>query len=134
MVDRRASRHLSGYKEVLSNPVGRETSLKIILGENSTYPVKGFGSVKFDLDFGESVLLHEVMYVPGVKKNMVSIYSLEDKGMRVEFIRGKVLYTWPMESRMRDAFTLGSRVEGLYTVNKRPLLEMVHDTNHQSEL
>jgi len=53
--------------------------------------------------------------------------------MRVVFIKGKVL-TWPMESCMRDAFTLGSRIEGLYRVNGRPLLAMVHNINHQSEL
>lgn len=95
--------------------------------------MKGFGFVKFHLDFGESVLLHDVIYVPGLKKNLVSISTLEDKGMRVAFIRGKVL-TWPMESCMRDAFTLGSRIEGPYRVNGRPMQAMVHDIKHQSEL
>lgn len=64
---------------------------------------------------------------------MVSIYALEDKGMRVAFIKGKVL-TWPKESGMKDAFTLGSRVEGIYRVNGRRLLAMVHKNNHQSEI
>ena len=73
------------------------------------------------------------MYVPGLKKNLVSISTLEDKGMRVSFIKGKVL-TWPVGSPMRYAFTLGSRFEGLYRVIGRPLLELVHDTNHLSEL
>lgn len=35
---------------------------------------------------------------------------------------------------MRDAFILGSRYEGLYRFTGRPLLELVHDTNHLSEL
>lgn len=35
---------------------------------------------------------------------------------------------------MRDAFILGYRFEGLYRVNGRPLLALVHDTDHQSEL
>jgi len=73
------------------------------------------------------------MYVLGLKNNLVSISTLEDKGMRVFFRRGKVL-TWPMESRTRDAFTLVSRIEGLYRVNGRPLLAMVHDINHQSDI
>lgn len=35
---------------------------------------------------------------------------------------------------MRDAFTLGSRFEGHYRVIGRPLLALVHDTNHLNEL
>lgn len=73
------------------------------------------------------------MYVSGLNKNLVSISALEDKGMRVAFIKGKVL-TWPVGSPMRDAFKLGSRYEGLYRVTGRPLLALVHDTNHRSEL
>lgn len=65
--------------------------MKILLAYNSTHPVKGFGSIKFHLNYGESILLHDVMYVPGLKKNLVSIYSLENKGIRVSFIMGKVL-------------------------------------------
>ena len=112
LVDSGVSRHFSGYKEFLSNLVERESNLKIILGDNSTHLIRGFGSVKFHLDSGELVLPHDVMYVPGLKKNLVFISSLEYKGMRVAFIKGKVL-TWPVGSPMRNAFTLGSRFEGL---------------------
>ena len=35
---------------------------------------------------------------------------------------------------MRDAFTLGSRFEGLYRVIGIPLLALVHNTNHLNEL
>lgn len=97
LVDSGASRHFSKYKEVLSNLVEREISLKIILGDNSTYPVKGFSSMKFDLEFGEFILIHEVMYVLELKKNLVSTSTLENKGMRLSLIRGKFL-TWSMES------------------------------------
>lgn len=91
MVDSGASRHFSRYCEVLSNLVERETNFDIFLWDNSTYPMKGFGFVPFHLDYGEIVLLHEVMYVSRLKKNLVSISSLEDKGMRFAFTRGKVL-------------------------------------------
>jgi len=103
--------------------------LKIILGDNNTYPVKGFGNVKFDLDYGESVILHELMYVLELKKNLISISYLEEKEVRVSFINGKV-FSWSKVSRMRDAFTPRSSVEGLYKVNGKPLLAMVHNTDH----
>eukprot|EP00253_Pinus_taeda_P006149 PITA_06149 len=47
LVDSGATHHFSGYKEVLSNLVERETKLNIILGDNSTHPMKGFVSFKF---------------------------------------------------------------------------------------
>lgn len=70
--------------------------------------MKGFGSIKFQLNYGESFLLHDVMYVSSLMKNLVLVPALEDKGMRVAFIKGKVL-TWPIDSPIRDVFTLGLR-------------------------
>ena len=105
MVNSGATYHLSRYKKVLSNVVVRESNLKIILGDNSTHFVKVFGSIKFDLNLEESIFIHDVMYVPRLKNIFLLIFSLEDKGMRVTFTRGKVL-TWPIGSPMRDAFTL----------------------------
>jgi hypothetical protein len=37
---------------------------------------------------------HEVLYVPGPKKNLFSISVMEDKGYEVNFQRGKV-FTHP---------------------------------------
>ena len=55
----RSTHHFSGYKEVLSNLLERETNLNIILGDNTTHPIKGFDSIKFHLNSSESVLLHD---------------------------------------------------------------------------
>lgn len=116
LVDSGASRHFTGYKEVLSNLVERETDLKIVLRDNSTYPIKGSGYVSFYLDQGKTLTLQEVLYVPSLKKNIMPVSSLEDKRMKVAFINGKVL-TWPSRSNIRDALTLGSICEGLYKIN-----------------
>jgi len=63
LVDSGDSRHLTRYKGVLSNLVEREASLKITLRDKSTYLVMGFGSFIFYLEYGKSIILHEVMYV-----------------------------------------------------------------------
>ena len=49
LVDNGASRNFTGYKEVLSNLVERDTNLKIILGDNSTHPIKGSSFISFHL-------------------------------------------------------------------------------------
>ena len=43
------------------------------------------------MDQGKTISLQEVLYVHGLKKNLVSISALEDKGMKVASINGKVL-------------------------------------------
>lgn len=40
LIDSEASRHFIGYKYTLSNVVENKTNLKIILGDNATYPGK----------------------------------------------------------------------------------------------
>ena len=89
LVDSGASKHFSGYKEALSNLVERETNLNFILGDNSTHQVKGYVSVSFQLDDGKSIFLQEVLYVPGLKKNLVSISALEDKRIKVALLMEK---------------------------------------------
>ena len=44
LIDSGASRHLTGFKEALSDLIEKDTNLEIILGDNATYPVKGTGT------------------------------------------------------------------------------------------
>ena len=72
-----------------------------------------------------------MLYVLDLKKNMVSIFAMEDKGLKVTFIDGKV-HVW--KRNPRDAFTLRFRDKGHYQVGGSPLGEMTCDTSLQSEL
>ena len=40
--------------------------------------------------------MKNVLFVPGLKKNLLSISALDAKGMRVSFVDGQVLM-WPKE-------------------------------------
>eukprot|EP00253_Pinus_taeda_P030674 PITA_30674 len=104
---------------------------KIILGDNATYPVKGTGNVTLQLNQGNTIHLQEVLYVPNLKKSMVSILAMEDRGFKVAFIDGKVC-VW--KRNLKEAFTLGFRVDNLYQVGGSPLGAMSCDTSLQSEL
>eukprot|EP00253_Pinus_taeda_P005051 PITA_05051 len=90
LTDSGASRHFTGYKEAPSNLIERDTNLEIILGDNATYPVKGVGNVTLQLNQDNTIHLQEVLYVPYLKKNPVSILAMEDKGFKVAFIDGKL--------------------------------------------
>ena len=73
LIDSGASRHITGFKEALSDMAENDVNLKIILGDNATYPVKGTGTVTLHLSQGQVLRLQDVLYVPNLKKNLVSI-------------------------------------------------------------
>ena len=50
-----------------------------------------------------------VLYVPGLKKNLLLISALDKKGFRVAFIDGQVLM-WPRGKTLDDEIVIG--VEG----------------------
>lgn len=131
MIDSGASRHFTGYKDVLSNLIEKDTNLEIILGDNATYPVKGVGNVTLQLNQGNTIHLQEVLYVPDLKKNLVFISTMEDKGFKVAFIDGNVR-VWKIN--FKQAFTLGFRVDNLCQVGRSPLGAMSSDTFLQLEL
>ena len=117
------------YKEALSPLIEKETILEIILGGNSTYPMKWTGTVTLHLNQGQIIHLQDVLYVPDLKKNLVSISAMEDKGFKVVFIDGKVR-VW--KRNFKEAFTLGFRVDTLYQVGGSPLGAMTCNTTLQS--
>ena len=95
------------------------------------YPVKAVGNVSLKLNQGNTIHLQDVLYVPDLKKNLVSISAMEDKGYKVTFSDGKARI-W--KNNVKDAFTLWFRVDSLYQVDRSPLGVMSYDTSLQSEL
>ena len=70
--------------------IEKDTNLEIILGDNATYPMKGTGTVTLHLNQGQALFLQDLLYILDLKKNLVSISVMEDKGFKVELIDGKV--------------------------------------------
>eukprot|EP00253_Pinus_taeda_P023729 PITA_23729 len=131
LIDNGASMPFTGHEEVLHNLIEKETNLEIVLGDNMKYPGKGVGNVSLKLNQGNMIHLQVVLYVPNLRKNLVSILAMEDKGYEVTFSDGKVR-VW--KNNVKDAFTLGFQVDSLYQVGQSPLGVMSHDTSFQFEL
>jgi hypothetical protein len=49
------------------------------------------GDATYKLDLGISMRMKDVLYVPGLKKNLLSISALDKKNFRVAFIDGEVI-------------------------------------------
>ena len=60
----------------------------------------------------ETIHMDGILYVPGLKKNLIFVSTLEDKGFTVGFSKGKVL-AWKNDSSINSSMVIGVR-EGLY--------------------
>ena len=58
------------------------------------------------LDSRKYLTMKEVLFVPGLKRNLLSISALDAKGMRVAFIDGQVIM-WPRGKTINDAVVIG---------------------------
>ena len=61
------------------------------LGDDYQYLIKGSGEASYKLDSGKSLKMKDVLYVPGLKKKLLSISALYNKMFMVAFINGEVL-------------------------------------------
>ena len=110
LVDSGASKNMTGYKESFVNLFEHEPHHKVKLGDDYQYPIKGSGEASYKLDSGKSLKMKDVLYVPGLKKNLLSIFALDAKGIRVAFVDGQVLM-WPRGNTMDDATVIEKRTK-----------------------
>jgi hypothetical protein len=91
----------------------------------------GNSTLKVDSDM--QIQLNEVIYVPRMKRNLVSISALEDKGYKVTLSKGRVL-AWHKHSHINYAKVIGVRESRLYRLTIRPFHTLLHYTIILSEL
>ena len=106
MIDSGSSKHMIGFKESLSCLEQKESPHKVMLGDDSQYPIKGLGEASYKLDSEKPMKMKDVLYVPGLKKNLLSISSLDKKGFKVAFVDGKVLM-WTKGKIINDVVEIG---------------------------
>ena len=68
-----------------------------------------------------------------MKKNILSIYALDAKGMRVAFVDGQVLM-WPKGNTIDDATVIEEEYGGLYKIKGQPEKALVHESIEPNEL
>jgi hypothetical protein len=102
-----------GYREHLTDLVEKEPHLCVVLGDDASYIVKGVGSSSLQLNSGTPLHLSDVLFVPGMRMNLVSISTLENKGYKVAFFDGMFL-AWNKNSSMEYARVIDVREDRLY--------------------
>ena len=110
-LDSGASFHMTSDKSLFSALEEKDLNMCIKMGDNRRYSVSGVGTVAFQREHGAPLTLTDVMYVPGLKKNLVSVAMLEEKGYDVVFSKGKAFLR---HIAMGQTKRIGIQVKNLY--------------------
>ena len=88
LVDSGLCKHMMGYKESFINISENESPHKVKLGDDYQHPMKGIWVASYNLDSRKSLNMKDFLYVPWLEKNILSISTLDAKGMRISFVYG----------------------------------------------
>jgi hypothetical protein len=131
-IDSGASRHMTTVREHLMD-LTQCGDVEVVLGDDREVKVAGCGTISFRRESLPPMILTEVLYVPGLKKNLVSVSTIEEKGYEVLFRDGQVLL-FPGGSSITLAKVIGTRHERLYKFLFQPVRALIHSTSSTSDL
>lgn len=113
VVDSGATKHICGNKDVFTSytHVGVEEE-HVYLGDSRTTPVLGKGKVLLKLTSGKTLALTNVLHVPTIRTNLISVALLGKSGIKVVFDSDKIVMT------KNDTFLgKGYNDQGLFVLN-----------------
>ena len=103
------------------------------MGDDYEYIMKGIGESSYKLESGTYMKMKEVLYVQGLKKNLLSISALDNKGYRVSFIDGKVLM-WTKGKTLENVMVIGEEEGGLHKLKGHLETTLTHEITSPSEI
>ena len=107
---------MTGYKDILSDFETKYFAEQVELGDEKCYKIEGVGSISFRLESGARLHVDEVLYVPGLKKNLLSVATLGDKGYWV-ILKDKKEILWDKGSHLSTSKPIGTCSGGLYILS-----------------
>ena len=87
IIDSGASKHMIGHRDSFSCLTQKYYLHKVQLRDNYQYPIKGLGEASYKLKYGKSMKMKEVLYVPGLKNNILSISALDIEKLHIFLCR-----------------------------------------------
>ena len=117
---------MTGRKQTLSILEEKSSPKKVSLGDDYQYPLKGIGESSYKIEYGTLMKMKEVLYVLGLKRNLLSIPALDNKGYIVFFIDRQVLMCSKGKT-LEYAMFIVEEEGGLYKLKGHPEIALLHD-------
>ena len=116
---------MTGARDMFTEISETGLELEIVLGDDIVVRAVGRGTVRFDRESMQPMLLRDVLYVPGLKKNLVSVSTIEDRGFGIYVLDGKV-YIFSKAEGPSTSYAIGVRCEKLYKLLFQPHHALAH--------
>eukprot|EP00253_Pinus_taeda_P030320 PITA_30320 len=133
-----ASRHMTGVSKYFSELSEGDIDMEVVLGDDNIVRIVGVGTLTFDRGPKPPLKVSDVLYVPGMKKNVIFIFNLiflsalEDKGYDVLFRRGQVLI-YPRGTPVFSAREIGMRHAKVYKFSFQLLMALSSSTQDRTD-
>ena len=89
------------------------------LGDDTKYRVAGVGTIYFQLYPSNSLDFDNVLFVGGHRKNLLSVFVMEEKGYVVEFKKHVLIRL--KKSSLEVAQVIGVKEGNLYRLQGKPV-------------
>jgi hypothetical protein len=116
--------HMLGVRENFTDLRDPEIRLEIILGDNTIVRATERGTITFQRESRPPISFRDLLFVPGLKKNLISVSSLLDRGLEMSF-RGIKVLIHPKGSSIAFGKVIGVRDGKLYRLIFQPLHALV---------
>ncbi|GJY63963.1 retrovirus-related pol polyprotein from transposon TNT 1-94 [Tanacetum coccineum] len=89
IIDSGCSSHMTPRLDILFDFLEYDWG-NVQLGDDKECKIRGIGKVRIQLKDGSSFVLHNVRYIPELKRNLISLGTLEKEGYTIKMQSGKV--------------------------------------------
>lgn len=89
-VNNGASHNITRSCDIFTNMAKEPRCIYVELRDNTMYIIKGFGSIEFQTNKVGIMEVNQVMFVPGLEKNLLSILAMDENRLEVSFMKGEV--------------------------------------------
>ena len=90
------------------------------------------GTISFQRESLPPLAVSDVLYVPGLKKNLIFVSTIEDKGYEVTFRSGQVIM-YPRGSSIDSGKVIGVRHGKLYRIRFQPVGALVSSVEDSTQ-
>jgi hypothetical protein len=114
-VDSGASVHMTCNKKWYTNFKETQNGANIYLGDDRAHQIKGYKDILVTLSNGTVHHIHNVVYVPEIKKNLIYVSTITDQNLKVEFFKNYCIVKDMFDQYRMVA--MGARAGGLYKLD-----------------
>eukprot|EP00253_Pinus_taeda_P005925 PITA_05925 len=130
-VDSGASRHMTRVREYFSELLESGTDIEVVLGDDKVVRAVDVGTLTFQRESKPPLKVSDVLYVSGMRKNLISVSALEDRGYEILFKGGQVLM-YPRGTPADSARVIGVRHTKVYKFAFQSLVALSSSTDNRA--